>query len=161
MAVRKLSPRELAEHPSVALDGLVTVRLVQLAEIISRGAAEVFETRYGVKNTELRILVHLAGREGLAVNELARRTRVDKAWISRSLKGLESRGLVERSAHATDSRARVISLTAAGERLAAEIAPVAEARNTRLLAGLDEAEVGRLLDALFERAGALARRHKP
>jgi DNA-binding MarR family transcriptional regulator len=135
----------------LAMDGFITVRIVQLAEVISRGASQVFETRFGVKNTELRILVHL-GRGPLAVNELARRTHVDKGWISRSLKGLEDRGLVERTPHPTDSRASLVRLTDEGEALTRSFAPVAAARNRRLLAGLDEGEVRRTFDALMLRA---------
>jgi DNA-binding MarR family transcriptional regulator len=135
----------------VAMDGYITVKAVQLAEIISRGASQVFETRFGVKNTELRILVHL-GRQALAVNELARRTHVDKGWISRSLKGLEERGLVLRTAHPTDARASLVRLTEEGEVLVQSFAPVAAARNRRLLAGLDQDEVYRLFDALILRA---------
>ena len=133
------------------MDGFITVRIVHLAEIVSRGASQVFERRFGVKNTELRILVHL-GQEPLAVNELARRTRVDKGWISRSLRGLEARGLVVRTRHPTDSRASLVLLTEDGVALVQSFAPVAEARNRRLLAGLDEQEVQRLFDALTERA---------
>ena len=148
---RKDAP-EVAEEVALAMDGFVTVRIVQLAEIIARGASQVFETRFGVKNTELRILVQLGGKQGLAVNELARRTRIDKGWISRSLRGLERRGLIERTSHPTDSRASLVSLTARGDELVRGFAPVAQARNQRLLAGLDEAEVFALLDALFARA---------
>lgn len=144
------APREV-DRADLAMDGFITVRIVQLAELISRGASQVFEERFGVKNTELRILVHL-GREALPVNELARRTHVDKGWISRSLRGLEKRGLVARTRHPTDSRASLVSLTPQGEALVRRFAPVAAARNRRLLAGLDEAEVARLFDALMLRA---------
>ncbi len=150
---RRAAPEpETADAPALAMDGLVTVRVVQLAEIISRGASQVFEQRFGVKNTELRILVQLNGRPGLTVNELGRRTRIDKGWISRSLRGLERRGLVQRTAHPTDSRASLVSLTENGNELVRDFAPVAQARNQRLLAGLDETEVYGLLDALFLRA---------
>jgi DNA-binding MarR family transcriptional regulator len=138
--------------PRLAMDGFVTVRIVQLAEIISRGAAQVFEKQFGVKNTELRILVQLGGRESLAVNELARRTHVDKGWISRSLLGLQRRGLVGRKPHPTDTRASLVFLTPKGEELVARFAPVAQARNRRLLEGLNEAEVYRVLDGLLARA---------
>ena len=57
---------EAAEASALAMDGLVTVRVVQLAEIIARGASRVFEQRFGVKNTELRILVQLSGKPGPA-----------------------------------------------------------------------------------------------
>ncbi len=149
---RNAPASELPDRESQAMDGFVTVRIVQLAEIISRGASQVFEQRFGVKNTELRILVQLGGAPPLAVNELARRTRVDKGWISRSLLGLEKRGLVQRMAHPTDTRASLVSLTPAGVALVARFAPVAKARNQRLLEGLDEAEVYRLLDGLLARA---------
>ena len=157
MAIRRPN---LAKPPAAApsrdpvaltMDGYITVRAVQLAEIISRGASRVFEARFGVKNTELRILVHLGG-QALAVNELARRTHVDKGWISRSLLGLEARGLVVRTPHPTDSRASLVQLTGAGEALVRSFAPVAAARNQRLLAGLDEEEVHRLFEALILRA---------
>jgi DNA-binding MarR family transcriptional regulator len=141
-----------ADLSRLAMDGFVTVRLVQLAEIISRGAAQVFEARFGVKNTELRILVQLGGREPLAVNEIARRTHVDKGWISRSLLGLERRGLVARKPHPSDTRASLAFLTPKGEELVASFAPIAMARNRRLLAGLNEAEVYRVLDGLLVRA---------
>ena len=111
----------------------------------------MFETRFGVKNTELRILVHLGG-QSLAVNELARRTHVDKAWISRSLRALEARGLVVRTPHPTDARASLVRLSPEGEALVQSFAPLAATRNRRLLAGLDEAEVYRIFDALILRA---------
>lgn len=157
MAIRRpnLTRAAAAQAPAdgeeLAMDGFITVRIVQLAELISRGASQVFETRFGVKNTELRILVHL-GRGALPVNELARRTRVDKGWISRSLLGLQKRGLVARTPHPTDSRASLVRLTEEGETLVRSFAPVAAARNRRLLAGLDEQEVQQIFDALTLRA---------
>ncbi len=156
MAIRRPNlnrrvPAADIDPADLAMDGFITVRAVQLAELISRGASQVFEARFGVKNTELRILVHL-GRGPLPVNELARRTHVDKGWISRSLRALEARGLVARSAHPTDSRASLVALTEEGEALVGAVAPVAAARNRRLLAGLDEAEVARIFDALMQRA---------
>ena len=140
-----------------SMDDLATVRIVLLADIIARGASEAFEARFGVKNTELRILVQLDGPRPLPVNEIARRTRVDKAWISRTIRALERRGLVERAHHPTDTRASLVSLTGKGRELIEALAPVARARNERLLEGLEPAEVGRLLDALLLRADDLLR----
>lgn len=143
--------------PTPSMDDFVTVRLVQLAEVIAKAASETFETRFGVKNTELRILSQLSGKDALAVNEIARRTRVDKAWISRSIRALERRGLLVRARHPTDTRATLVSLSAKGRALVEQLEPVARARNERLLKGLDRAEVHRLLDTLLERADDLLR----
>ncbi len=58
---KEASGPEASDAPALAMHGFVTVRVVQLAEIIARGASQVFEQQFGVKNTELRILVQLAG----------------------------------------------------------------------------------------------------
>jgi DNA-binding MarR family transcriptional regulator len=145
------------EANPLAMDDFATVRLGLLADVLTRGATQAFESRFGVKTTELRILVQLGGRSALAVNEIARRTRVDKAWISRSIRALERRGLVGRARHPTDTRASLVSLTDKGRALIEALAPVARSRNDRLLKGLDRAEVSRLLDALLLRADDLLR----
>ncbi len=135
------------------MDRLVPVKLVRLAEMIERRASRTFETRFGVKNTELRILVILAHADhAVAVSELSRRTRVDKAWISRTVMGLVARGLVERLADPAYPRAPLVALTAKGVDLARQISPVASAHETELLDGLDRGEVERVIDAMLASA---------
>ena len=51
----------------------------------------------------------------------------------------------------------MVELTEAGQALVRSFAPVARARNERLLAGLDRAEVHRVLDALLLRAEDIQR----
>jgi len=154
-------PRKDASKPTASdidlreLDDYLTVRLVKLGEILTRAAADAFETRFGVRNAELWIMVMLGGKEPLAVNELSRRTRIDKAWISRSAGALVRRGLVRRTPHPRDSRVSLLSLTDRGETLLRRIAPVAKKRHERMLAGLDRGKVYEMLDALTARAEAL------
>jgi DNA-binding MarR family transcriptional regulator len=136
-------------------DDLVAVKLIQIAEIISRGASQVYESGYGIRNTELRILLQLGGGRQLSVNEISRRTRVDKAWISRSLEVMKRAGLVQRVRHSTDTRKNLVSLSDKGEQLLHTIKPIALTRNRHLLAGLRESEVHQMLDLLRERAEQL------
>lgn len=143
--------REHAPHID-ALIRLVSVRLVRLAELILRIGTLTFKDRFGVKNTDLRILVMLGAHQPISVNEVSRRTHIDKAWISRSLRGLLRRKLVTKTAHPTDSRASLLSLTKAGEALLREIAPVAVAYQRELLRGLPSRDVERVLGILSERA---------
>ena len=151
MAARSTEPDKGAR----ALDALVQVKLVRLAELISRRASQTFEARFGVKNTELRILVILARADRpLAVSELARRARIDKAWISRSLAGLCARNLVERVAEPSHPRAPSLRLTDEGIALSCAIAPIAEQHQVELIAGLSHADVDRLVDALLVNAEA-------
>lgn len=140
-----------------ALIRLVPVRLIRLAELISRLATVTFVHRFGVKNTHLRILVMLGAHQPISVNELSRRTHIDKAWISRSLRGLVRRKLVTKAAHPADRRASLITLTKAGEALLQEIAPVALKHERQLLQELPSRDVERLLGILSRRAEEMLR----
>ena len=108
--------------------------------------------RFGVKPTDLRILVMLGAYQPISVNEVSRRTHIDKAWISRSLRGLLRRKLIKKTAHPSDSRASLLSLTSKGEALLRKIAPVAQEYQRQLLQGQRSRDVERVLDLLSARA---------
>lgn len=143
--------REHAPHID-ALIRLVSVRIVRLSELILRIGILAFKDRFGVKPTDLRILVMLGAYQPISVNEVSRRTHIDKAWISRSLRGLLRRKLIKKAAHPSDSRASLLSLTSKGEALLREIAPVAEKYQRQLLQGQRSRDVERVLDLLSARA---------
>ncbi len=135
-----------------ALIRLVSVRIVRLSELILRIGTQRFKDRFGVKPTDLRILVMLGAYQPISLNEVSRRSHIDKAWISRSLKALLRRKLIARMAHPSDSRASLLSLTGKGEALLREIAPVAQEYQRQLLQGQRARDVERVLDLLSARA---------
>jgi DNA-binding MarR family transcriptional regulator len=143
--------REHAPHIDTLIR-LVSVRIVRLSELILRIGTLAFKDRFGVKPTDLRILVMLGAYQPISVNEVSRRTHIDKAWISRSLGGLLRRKLIKRTTHPSDSRASLLSLTRKGEALLREIAPVAEEYQRQLLQGQRSRDVERVLDLLSARA---------
>jgi len=149
--------REHAPHID-ALIRLVSVRIVRLAEMILRMGTSPITNRFGVKPTDLRILVILGAYQPISVNEVSRRTHIDKAWISRSLRGLLRRKLVKRTAHPSDSRALLLSLTGKGEALLRRIAPVAQEYQRQLLQGQRTRDVERVLDLLAARAEEMFQR---
>jgi DNA-binding MarR family transcriptional regulator len=135
-----------------ALIRLVSVRIVRLSEVILRIGTLTFKNRFGVKSTDLRILVMLGAYQPISVNEVSRRAHIDKAWISRSLRGLMRRKLVAKTAHPSDNRASLLSLTGQGEKLLREITPVAQEYQRQLLQGQRLQDVERVLDLLSARA---------
>jgi DNA-binding MarR family transcriptional regulator len=141
-----------------ALIRLVSVRIVRIAELILRIGTLTFKERFGVKPTDLRILVMLGAYQPISVNEVSRRTHIDKAWISRSLTGLLRRKLITRTAHPSDSRASLLSLTKKGEGLLRQIAPVAQDYQRQLLQGQRARDVERVLDLLSARAEEIFQR---
>ena len=62
-----------------------------------------------------------------------------------------------REAHPTDNRMSLIRLTEAGLQMTRAFAPVAHARQKRLLAGLSQREAFRVIDALQKNAEQLLR----
>lgn len=138
-----------------SLEDLVAVRIVRIAEVISRLATQTIEAQVGLRNTDLRIMNLLDGTEGITVNEIARRAHVDKAWVSRSLRELQRSGLVTRRSLREDSRLSVVALSAKGRTLLEQVRPMASAREARLLAGIDRSGFKADLDRLMANAEAM------
>jgi DNA-binding MarR family transcriptional regulator len=135
-----------------SLEDLVAVRVVRIAEVFARLATQTIEASVGLRNTDLRLMNLLDGAQGVTVNEISRRAHVDKAWVSRSLRQLEKSGLVTRKSNRKDSRLTVIDLSAKGRALLEQVRPMAAARETRLLEGIDGSALKTSLDRLMANA---------
>lgn len=72
----------------------------------------------------LAALLAVVDEPGLSPRGLADRLDVTTATVTGLLDGLERAGLIERRAHETDRRARVLVPTAEGEQLAATLTPI-------------------------------------
>ena len=137
------------------MEDLVPVRVMRIADVISRLATRGFKARFNLRNTDLRILNLLHHARGMTVNEIARRTHVDKAWISRSLRQLSEKGLVKRSSDKNDSRMAVIKLTKVGQSLLEEIQPIAAATEDRMLKGIETRAFKQDLERLMKNVEAM------
>jgi DNA-binding MarR family transcriptional regulator len=101
----------------------------------------------------LASLLWLSGRgEHVTQSRLARHAKLDAMMTSQVLRALESRGLLERRAHPTDTRARALRLTAAGRALTTRVVPIVEGADGAFFAGLGAGRAGlnRNLLALIE-----------
>jgi len=132
------------------MEDLVPVRIMRIADIISRLATRGFRARFDLRNTDFRILNLLEHAQGMTVNEIARQTHVDKAWISRSLRQLSEKGLVKRGSNKKDSRVAIITLTKSGQSLLDDIRPLTTATEARLLDGIEIDAFKQDLDRLMK-----------
>ena len=98
--------------------------------------------------TEARVLFELANREELSASELVRELGLDPGYMSRTLGGLERRGLVEKVRSETDGRRRILSLTAEGEEAFEVLDSRSREEVSEMLGGLSEEEQRRLLEAM-------------
>jgi DNA-binding MarR family transcriptional regulator len=150
-----MPPSKTAERPSPEAETLkdhIAVRIVRVSEALSRIATRRIEACWGLKNTDLRVLNILVGSDLLTIAEISRRTHVDKAWISRTVRDLAERGLVSRATNERDARMSLVFLTQKGRALLEEVRPHALKNEARLLAGVD----GRRLKAMLDRVEANA-----
>ena len=124
----------------------IVARTCRLADALVRISARQMKERWNIRNTDLRLLNVLDDVERLSVNEISRRALLDQAWVSRSLRALEGRGLVHRCADASDSRLTLVSLTQSGREILDESRPYAAWSERVLLRGVDEVALKALLD---------------
>ena len=86
----------------------------------------------------------------LRFSEIAQRTYLSLPSLSRLLKTLEVRAIVRRAVHEDDLRAAQVTLSAAGRKLVATIAPLSEASYAQITAAIGERDMERLYALLEE-----------
>lgn len=126
------------------LDDFLPFRLSVASNAVSRLIARSYETRFGLKVAEWRLIAVLAETEGLTQQGICARTVMDKVAVSRAVQGLMERRLATRTPNPRDARSHLVSLTAEGMALHAEVAPIALATERKLIDGLSAAEVAEL-----------------
>src|SRR3954463_9181823 len=90
----------------------------------------------GLTRLQYGVLLHLSkltGKPGIDQNSLADRLNVDRNTTSLLVEELVKADLVERQINGADRRARILSLTAKGEKLYARLRPVHLAVNESIL----------------------------
>jgi DNA-binding MarR family transcriptional regulator/GNAT superfamily N-acetyltransferase len=104
--------------------------------------------------TEARLLFELARQDVTAVADLRRTLDIDAGYLSRVLTRFEADGLIGRKRSKADARRQDITLTGAGQGLAAELDTRSARQIGELLAGVDRC---RLLGAMREITDLLGR----
>jgi DNA-binding MarR family transcriptional regulator len=138
---------ERTVRPKVLRDHIVG-RICRLADAMVRMSSGHMQRRWGLRNTDLRLLNVLDDEEPLSVNELSRRALLDQAWVSRSVRSLERGKLVTRRNHHRDSRLTLVCLTRRGREILEEFRPYAAWSEKVLLTGIEEGRLKPLLDQL-------------
>jgi DNA-binding MarR family transcriptional regulator len=69
---------------------------------------------HGLTITQCYVLEHVAGREGVTLNDLVLEMLLDKSTLSRVVDKLEAKGAIVRRPNPADGRSSLITLTASG-----------------------------------------------
>ena len=128
-------------RPVPTIRELLSYRLHQVANLLSRGAEMRYRREFGVSLWEWRTVALLGGAaEPQSLNELARAAGVDKGQMSRVVSGLTRRRIVFRETDANDGRGIQLSLTRMGKNLYQKLIRVAAERNSAFLGCLSVRE---------------------
>lgn len=93
---------------------------------------------------EARILYEIYADSGISARDIVIRLQVDKGYLSRLLKKLETRGIIIRNNISEDSRLVSISLTNEGKALAEELISLSNQQVEENLEGLSPEELKEL-----------------
>lgn len=85
--------------------------------------ADNLETRWGLQHSEFDVIATLGNTDGIRMGEIAARTLSSPANVTRLVKRLEGRGLVERQRSPRSDREVIARLTPAGVALFEEAYP--------------------------------------
>jgi DNA-binding MarR family transcriptional regulator len=130
------------------LDTFLPYQLSIASNAVSSAIARTYESLFGLRIPEWRLIAVLAEEEGLTQQALVSRTEMDKMTVSRAAQALVTRGLVTRVPHGADKRSHTLSLSTEGRALYAQISPKALELEAKLLGALGEAEIERFKKTL-------------
>jgi DNA-binding MarR family transcriptional regulator len=138
------------------LDTFLPYRLSIASNRVSGLVAEAYSRLFALSIPQWRIIAVLG--EGVPLTQLAivSQTVMDKMTVSRAVRALVDRGVIDRAPH-EDKRSQLLALSAPGRRLYESVAPAALAMEAALLEGFSREEIATLEAALAKLEAASLR----
>lgn len=126
---------------SLTLDEYMPYRLAVASSSVSTLISTAYDSLYGLKIPEWRLIMILHEDGPSTQQALVKRGGMDKVTISRAAQALAKRRLITRAPHEHDGRSHHLILTAEGERLFNDVAPAAAEYEKIMLADFAPDEV--------------------
>ncbi|MFS0735445.1 MarR family winged helix-turn-helix transcriptional regulator [Sphingomonas sp. 1P06PA] len=133
---------------SLVLEEFIPFRLSYTSNIVSDRIAAAYETLFGLRIPEWRLIAVVAEQGAITQQQIGEKTRMDKVTVSRAAIALADRGLIERAPNAADRRSHLLRLTAAGGDLYASVAPKALELEARIFDRFDVGELAAFVTML-------------
>jgi len=140
--------RSSHDGPTLDLERYVPAFITFIANKLSNSATALYQSKFGVNVTEWRIMSLLAIEPDIAAARICQVIGFDKGPVSRTLAGLQKRGLIAIRTDPDDGRTHMISLTARGRATHDQVIVAALERERRLLSCLSRDEQEVLIDLL-------------
>jgi len=154
------SAMDVSAH-ELSIEQFLTYRLNVLSNMLNRQMERFLKHQFNIALPDWRVVAILGRfRDVRSIRDVAARSRMDKALVSRAVARLIQRGLINSRPDPKDGRLVVLSLTAAGHTLYEAIMPQARKRQLDLLSGLDPQERAALEKALDKLIGLVSEKER-
>lgn len=127
--------------------------LAQAADALSLEFQHYYKSRFGMLQTEWRVLFHLGSYGDMTARDICDRARIHKTKVSRAVVALEAKRFLTRTELATDKRVAVLSLTRNGKVAFADLQNEARKYDADIRAKLSPKDADFLRSWLAEAAG--------
>ena len=152
-----LDSEDSATDPGdLPLSRFLTYRLARLQARLNAQATRYLAKHADISLTDWRVIVLINDRGDTTLTRLTRDSGLDKGQISRKLKSLVSRGLIDSHQDDQDHRVQHLSLTTAGRSIVDQMLPLMQARQKHLSNALTAEELSSLLRAIDKLEDAAA-----
>jgi DNA-binding MarR family transcriptional regulator len=142
---------------SLRLPSYLPYRLSVASNKASSLIARAYQAKFGLTIWEWRVIAVLGEGRPLTAQALCEATAMDKVTVSRAIRALDERGLVQRKPNPGDRRASDVTLTSQGGEVYAEVAPLALRYEQALLEGFCDDERDQLMALLSKLEARLDR----
>ena len=107
----------------------------------------------GIGFGQVPIMMHLASRDGMSQDELARSIGVDRTTLNRTIRPLINHGYVQSRVNPEDRRAHIVILTGKGGNAVPVVRRCLDNWNDALLDGFNPEEKERFIEYLMRASG--------
>ena len=140
----------MAGNEGFDLGGFLPYLLNQAAEATSKDFQATYRAAYGLTRVQWRVLANLGKFGAMTARDICRISHMEKTKVSRAVAALEDQGALTRVPDPGDRRAEILSLTALGQSVFADLGQRAIRYDMALRAELGP-EATAHLDALLAR----------
>jgi DNA-binding MarR family transcriptional regulator len=144
------------------LKGLLTTRIIGLLDLLRRSGTLANRREFGLSGIEWRIMAQVGDHAPLSLNDLAELLSLDRGQLSRAVKAMVARGLLD-SKRRPGGPAIVITLSEEGRALYARMIDLTIARNQFLVGDIPEEDIENvtgILNAVMVKAQLLLERER-
>lgn len=136
------------EHDHIRSDRFAQYYFTAISNLFSRKVSSYLRDNFQIGLGEWRILSNLAREPNIPASKISQKNVMDKGQVSRGIKSLQGKGLIEVVEKGNKSRNNPARLTKKGLDIHRAILPFVEARYDDLMDGLSEDEVDQLFTTL-------------